>query len=334
MLKDENPSVSILCETFNHVNFLAECLESLVKQKTNFKFEILVHDDASNDGTDQVIREFQKKYPDLIKPIIQTENQYSKGVLIWKTFQAPRIRGKYLCICEGDDYWTDVYKLQKQYDFLESNPDYGIVYTKVKMYNQEQKQITGTFGSPYSNQAEMYEHNLIPTLSVMIRTKYFFEFLDFLEINQLNKVWKMCDYPLWLWIAEKSKMHFIDEYSAVYRVLRESLSHSSNDLKNYKFRESIFDIQLFFIDYFKYDKIQFRDKKVYENIISVRWESRRLKQYDPIRKASNYLNQQGYKWLSFYVYQYSRPKAPKFYLKTLRLINKIAIKHKWIKNPY
>lgn len=333
MLKEENPVVSILCETFNHVKYLTECLESLVMQQTNFKYEILVHDDASNDGTDQIIREFQERYPDLIKPIIQKENQYSKGVLIWKTFQAPRIKGKYLCICEGDDYWTDAHKLQKQYDFLENNPDHGMVYTKVKMYDQDKHQITGTFGSQYSNQAEIYEHNLIPTLSVMIRTEYFFEFLDFMQINNLNKIWKMSDYPLWLWIAEKSKIHFINEYSAIYRVLRESLSHSSDEIKNYEFRKSTFDIQLYFLNYNKYDKTKYQDRKIYENAVNTRWDARKLRQYDSIKKAAKYLNIRGYKWLSFYINQYSIPFAPKFYLNILRAINKKAIKSKWVKTP-
>lgn len=328
-----NPVVSIICDTYNHVNYLAECLDSLVNQQTNFNFEILVHDDASNDGTDLIVKQFSEKYPDLIKPIIQKENQYSKGVSIWKNFQAPRIKGKYVCICEGDDYWIDKHKLQKQFDFLENNSEYGMVYSKVKIFNQEQNQITGTYGASYSAHTEIYEHNLIPTLSVMMRSVYYIQFLDFMEINKLNNVWKMGDYPLWIWIAEKSKIHFIDEYTAVYRVLRESMSHSSDEVKNYKFRESSFDIQLFFLDYYEYDRVKYQDRKVYENTIKFRWETRRLKQYHSIKEASRYLNKQGYKWLSFYINQYSFPYAPKFYLNILRAINKKIIKSNWIKKP-
>lgn len=334
MSEKENPVVSILCETFNQVSYIAECLESLVNQQTSFTYEILIHDDASTDGTDQIIREFQEKYPDMIKAIIQKENQYSQGVSIWKTFQVPRIKGRYLCICEGDDYWTDNHKLQKQFEFLENNPGYGMVYTKVRMYNQEKSTITGSYGSPYSSHTEIFDRNLIPTLSVMMKTEYFVDFLNFMQTNQLNKVWKMCDYPLWLWIAERSKIHFIDEYTAVYRVLNESMSHSVDEIKNYQFRESYFDIQLFFLDLYKYDKALHQDKKVYENAINFRWEARRLKQYDSLKKAAKYLSKQGYYWLSFYVNQYSKPHIPKFYLNILRVINRKAIKSKWVKTPF
>ena len=93
-------------------------------QKTTFPIEILVHDDASTDHSADIIREYTVQYPDLFKPIYQTENQYSKGVKVSATFQFPRAKGKYIALCEGDDYWTDPYKLQKQVDFLESHPEY------------------------------------------------------------------------------------------------------------------------------------------------------------------------------------------------------------------
>ena len=86
-------------------------------QKTDFPFEILIHDDASTDGTADIIREYEAKYPDIIKPIYQTENQYSKGIKVSQVYQFPRAKGKYIALCEGDDYWTDPYKLQKQVDF-------------------------------------------------------------------------------------------------------------------------------------------------------------------------------------------------------------------------
>lgn len=117
--------VSILCLTYNHHKYIAQTLESFVRQKTDFEFEILVHDDASTDGTSEIIREYQKQYPDLIKPVIQTENQMSQGIKIVNTFLFPIEKGKYICFCEGDDYLCDDRKLQKQYDFLEAHPEYS-----------------------------------------------------------------------------------------------------------------------------------------------------------------------------------------------------------------
>ena len=115
--------VSVLCLTYNHEPFIRKCLEGFVSQKTDFPYEVLIHDDASTDKTADIIREYEVKYPDIIKPIYQTENQHSKGVRITNTYNIPRAKGKYLAWCEGDDYWCDENKLQTQFDYMESHPD-------------------------------------------------------------------------------------------------------------------------------------------------------------------------------------------------------------------
>jgi len=118
--------VSVVCNTFNHEKYIKDALDGFVMQKTNFAFEVLIHDDASTDSTADIIREYEQKYPDIIKPIYQTQNQYSQKIPISKTFQYSRAKGKYIAFCEGDDYWTDPLKLQKQYDLMEANPDIDI----------------------------------------------------------------------------------------------------------------------------------------------------------------------------------------------------------------
>ena len=95
--------VSIICTAYNHEKYIRDALDGFVSQKTNFKFEILVNDDASTDRTAEIIREYEMKYPDLMRPVYQTENQYSKGVRISHDILIPRARGKYLAYCEGDD---------------------------------------------------------------------------------------------------------------------------------------------------------------------------------------------------------------------------------------
>lgn len=136
------PVVSICCATYNHSSYIRQCLDGFVTQKTSFSFEVIVHDDASTDGTQDIIREFAARYPDIIKPIYQTENQYSKGVRINLTYIFPRIKGKYVAICEGDDYWTDPYKLQKQVDFLESHPDYVMCSSRWDEYFENEKRFS------------------------------------------------------------------------------------------------------------------------------------------------------------------------------------------------
>jgi glycosyltransferase involved in cell wall biosynthesis len=122
---DEEPFLSIACVTYKHRKYIEDALAGFLVQKTDFSFEIVIHDDASPDGTADILQEYQEKYPNLIRLIIQKENQYSKGKKPF-FFIYPELRGKYIAFCDGDDYWTDPYKLQKQVDYLEKNPSFVI----------------------------------------------------------------------------------------------------------------------------------------------------------------------------------------------------------------
>ena len=121
-----SPLVSVNILAYNHALFIRQCLDGVLMQKISFPFEVLIHDDASTDGTADIIREYEARYPDIIKAVYQTENQFSKGVCVERKYLFANSLGKYIALCEGDDYWTDPLKLQKQIDFLESHPDYTI----------------------------------------------------------------------------------------------------------------------------------------------------------------------------------------------------------------
>ncbi len=138
--------VSVDCLVYKHEKYLRKCLDSLVNQKTDFKYEILVHDDASPDGSPNIIKEYEEKYPDLIVPIYQTENQFSKIEIdmCW-AFQFPRARGKYIAFCEGDDYWTDEYKLQKQFDAMEAHPECSFCTHRVAVVSEDDKETDQSF---------------------------------------------------------------------------------------------------------------------------------------------------------------------------------------------
>lgn len=119
-------TVSIVCITYNHAPYIRDALEGFVRQQTDFPFEVLVHDDASTDGTADIIREYAARYPALIRPVFQERNRYSEGAAIAREFLFPLIRGRYVALCEGDDYWTDPRKLQKQVEALEAHPEVDI----------------------------------------------------------------------------------------------------------------------------------------------------------------------------------------------------------------
>lgn len=253
--------VSVCCITYNHELYIRECLEGFLRQKTNFNFQILIHDDASTDGTRNIILEYEKKFPGIIKPIYQIENQYSKGGNINARFQYPRVNTKYVALCEGDDYWTDPYKLQKQVDFLEKNSNYGMVYTKVRyFYNSKNKFSRHAWGGPSTSFDDLINYdNKIPTLSTVFRYDLWKDYRE--NIQPENKNWLMGDYCRWLYFALKSNIYFLDEETAVYRVLEESASHSKNILKQEAFAKSYFDIKRYFLNYanIEYDKAELSD---------------------------------------------------------------------------
>ena len=123
------PMVSICTTTYQHALYIEKALDSFLMQKTTFPFEILIHDDVSTDGTIEILKRYAEKYPEIVKPLFEEENQYSKGVPINETFNFPRAKGKYIALCEGDDCWLDENKLQAQVDYMEAHPDCTFCFT-------------------------------------------------------------------------------------------------------------------------------------------------------------------------------------------------------------
>ena len=245
------PLVSVCTLAYNHAPYIRECLDGILMQKTNFAFELLIHDDASTDGTADIIREYEAKYPDIVKPIYQTENQYSKGVKVSITYQFPRAKGKYIALCEGDDYWTDPLKLQKQVDFMEANPDYGLCYTSINMLHLD-KSFSHEYN--FSNDFEptineLMISNPICTLTTLFRKDLYAKYIE--EVEPQNQNWKMGDYPIWIWFALHSKIKYLNGITGVYRRTIGSASNSSDKNKQLSFLLNVIDIKTFFKE--KYD---------------------------------------------------------------------------------
>lgn len=223
--------VSICCVTYNHENYIRQCLEGFVTQKTTFPFEILVHEDASTDNTANLVKEYESKYPDLFRCVYQTENQFAKqNTLINILF--PMSRGKYISLCEGDDYWTDPYKLQKQVDFLEANPDFSICFHKAKVIydegiqpfypdiNKDTKEVTTI--------EDIAKGNYIHTPTVVFRNS---------TINKIPEWFETAfpaDWVLHVIGATYGKIKFIKEEMCVYRVHAGGV----NSMKSHSYRIS------------------------------------------------------------------------------------------------
>lgn len=214
---DSTPLVSIRCTAYNHAKYIRQALDGFVMQQTTFKFEAIVHDDASTDGTADIIREYAEKYPDIIKPIFETENQYSKHDGSLGRIMDQACIGKYIAMCEGDDYWTDPLKLQKQVDFLEEHTDFSICYCQSKILLAQESRIVDDFmsvGEPQETDVNFLisNGNYIHTATVMIRKDD--------EISRMKQSigrLHIGDYVQNILYAQKGKIWRIDECMSVYR---------------------------------------------------------------------------------------------------------------------
>jgi len=217
-----NPLVSVNCLTYNHESYLRKCLDGLLAQNTDFDYEILVHDDASTDGTPDIVREYAARYPDKIFPVLQTENQCSRGVPVTPAIQIPRARGKYIAVCEGDDWWSNPDKLQMEVNFLESHPDYGMVFTDYDRYLQnEDRYIRACFKNGYTPRPLDFSEYLssfgyIAPPTWLLRKELF---------PKWNKDFVDGSFYISLCYWAQSKVHFIPEVTAVYRVNDGGISH-------------------------------------------------------------------------------------------------------------
>ncbi len=223
--------VSVSVITYQHAPYIKECLESILNQKTNFDFEILIHDDASTDGSTQIIEEYKALYPNMIFPKIQKENQYSKGIRgINFRYNFPRARGKYIALCEGDDYWVDEYKLQKQVDFLEAHPECsGIASNTQILYEQNpsQNRLFKQIPTQMLGTQDLVGMRKFHTATLMGRT----ELLQ--KMNYPEQVLSG-DRFMNLALSLEGDIMYLDEVMAVYRDSGKGVSASTTSQKMMK----------------------------------------------------------------------------------------------------
>ena len=238
-----DPLVSIRCLVYNHEPYLRQCLDGFVMQKTTFPFEAIVHDDASTDGSAAIIREYAEKYPDIIKPIFETENQYSKqdGSLGKNIRAVANPNAKYIATCEGDDYWTDPNKLQLQVDFLESHPDYYMTCHAFKEYYEDTNEfkpypfIKGLSFDGFKNR-----EYCTPDLDDFFYTGWFTQILTivrrnepYIEENKFGQYKLFYDYISCYYMLKKGKCALFRDVMGVYRRQNGGVSTGRDEEKWY-----------------------------------------------------------------------------------------------------
>lgn len=221
------PLVTIRCLVYNHEPYLRQCLDGFVMQKTNFPFEAIVHDDASTDRSAEIIREYAEKYPDIIKPIFETENQYSKRDGSIRRIMNENTRGKYVAMCEGDDYWIDPLKLQKQIDFLETNSEYSMCFHNAQMHyencEKKDKLFSNIKNRDYTG-VEIYANWIVPTASVVFNSSILFSDRYADVMSNDNFVFR--DTILFLICSEAGKIRGFSDVMSVYRRHNGGITHN------------------------------------------------------------------------------------------------------------
>lgn len=240
-MNKNNIEVSVICNTYNQESYIRDALESFVRQKTKFKFEILVHDDASTDRTASIIREYEKKYPELINAIYQESNQYSIDSNRVSDIQNARAKGKYIALCEGDDYWIDEYKLQKQYEAMEDNPEIDICATAATVEDAGTKKVL-------SEKAPFMQSCIIPVEDVIKGGGGYVATNSLMYRAQLNdnmplfrKNWRY-DYTLQILGSLRGGMLYLNDNTAVYRWMAKGSWSSKTYASREKYIENILSL--------------------------------------------------------------------------------------------
>jgi glycosyltransferase involved in cell wall biosynthesis len=207
------PVVTIPCITYNHEPFIRDAIEGFLLQETSFPVQILVHDDASTDGTAEIIKEYAAKHPQLFRIVLQTENQWSKGIRPSKYLQ-PMIRGQFVALCEGDDYWTDPLKLQKQVSLLELNPEASGSFHAASVISEVGEELEVRPAIPVPSRLtfnDVVVRNHLLTCSLVYRC----------SVASTSSPWsaglRMADWPLQVNLARYGDLLGIDENMGCYR---------------------------------------------------------------------------------------------------------------------
>ena len=243
-MENKSVEVSICCITYNQKEYVREALDSFLSQKMDVNFEIIVHDDASTDGTAEIVKEYIERYPNIIKGILQNENQFSKGnrrVLLNNLL--PVATGKYIAVCEGDDYWCDVDKLHRQLEFIKAHPECAVCVHRTEIIHENGSATGATVPSmeletgiissdDYINRVFRENRHLFHTSSILFPRKAVESIVGCLP--EFMKVSEAGDRALFLYLATKGDIAYIDRIMSKYRVMRKGSWSEAMRMSAYK----------------------------------------------------------------------------------------------------
>lgn len=226
----EKIMVSVMCTAFNHKEYIRDALESMVNQQTDFAYEILVNDDVSSDGTAEIVREYAEKYPDKVRAFFPEKNLYSQNIDVYYHTFFPNARGKYVAFCEGDDYWSDMTKLQQQVDFLEAHPEYSACVHNTLLHYCDGGRADEKLIECEGDRDVEFE-DILPGMNTAWHTSSILARTEILK-NPPDYYYVACDYgfgdyPWGIMLRHSGPVHFIDRCMSVYRINSNAASWSS-----------------------------------------------------------------------------------------------------------
>ena len=233
--------VSVCVTTYNHAPYIERAVESFLAQRCDFGVEIILSDDCSSDSTPQICRSYAERYPDRVRFITSAENVGMRANYR-RTLEAAK--GKYVALCDGDDWWCDEDKLARQVAVMEADEQLGLCYTRSRRVQGEREWLYPA-GEMFTDFDNMLFNNTVENSSALARKDLVMRY--YAEVRpEEHPEWLTDDAPMWIWFAACSKMVAIDIPMAVHRLLPESVSQSGNYLRRIAFCDSLMDISLWF----------------------------------------------------------------------------------------
>ena len=234
--------LSVVMTTYNHERYIATAIESVLRQQTDFRVEIVVGEDCSTDRTRAIVEDYQRMYPECVR-IVSSEENVGWRKNYRRTIEAAS--GKYIALLDGDDYFTHRKKLQMQVELLESNPDVGMCYTRSERVDDEGNTTIYPEGECYTSLEAMLRRNPAENCTVVARKELVERY--YAEICPAeHPEWLTDDLPMWLWLAANSRYMAIDCPMSVHRVLTYSVSHNPDYRRKIEFVDSLYDISLWY----------------------------------------------------------------------------------------